>query len=224
MFELSLILLFIILSLVIFNSFSSDIKWFFSPFIYSSVSKFISVIYLSKGSIYMWEFGRTSISDFSFIYFFIGMSALGFGAYHFIFLCANYFEPQFPRIYIIAKLLALFGIICTIGIIVTPADVKSLYLLHNTFAYWVFYTDLKILALFTWFFFRIKDYFVARILLISTILIGLYIFFLEYGPQPWMDYQALKLHATAQKLAVLVLVIAVWTMTASKKLSYDKIN
>lgn len=160
----------------------------------------------------------------SFIYFFIGMSALGFGAYHFIFLCANYFEPQFPRIYIIAKLLALFGIICTIGIIVTPADVKSLYLLHNTFAYWVFYTDLKILTLFTWFFFRIKDYFVARILLISTILIGLYIFFLEYGPQPWMDYQALKLHATAQKLAVLVLVIAVWTMTASKKLSYDKIN
>lgn len=166
--------------------------------------------------------GNSNIS--SFIYFFIGMSALGFGAYHFIFLCANYFEPQFPRIYIIAKLLALFGIICTIGIIVTPADVKSLYLLHNTFAYWVFYTDLKILALFTWFFFRIKDYFVARILLISTILIGLYIFFLEYGPQPWMDYQALRLHATAQKLAVLVLVIAVWTMTASKKLSYDKIN
>ena len=166
--------------------------------------------------------GNSNIS--SFIYFFIGMSALGFGAYHFIFLCANYFEPQFPRIYIIAKLLALFGIICTIGIIVTPADVKSLYLLHNTFAYWVFYTDLKILALFTWFFFRIKDYFVARILLISTILIGLYIFFLEYGPQPWMDYQALKLHATAQKLAVLVLVIAVWSMTASKKLSYDKIN
>ena len=160
----------------------------------------------------------------SFIYFFIGMSALGFGAYHFIFLCSNYFEPQFPRIYIIAKLLALFGIICTIGIIVTPADVKSLYFLHYNFAYWVFYTDLKILALFTWFFFRIKDYFVARILLISTILIGLYIFFLEYGPQPWMDYQALKLHATAQKLAVLVLVIAVWTMTASKKLSYDKIN
>lgn len=166
--------------------------------------------------------GNSNIT--SFIYFFIGMSALGFGAYHFIFLCANYFEPQFPRIYIIAKLLALFGIICTIGIIVTPADVKSLYLLHNTFAYWVFYTDLKILALFTWFFFRIKDYFVARILLISTILIGLYIFFLEYGPQPWMDYQALRLHATAQKLAVLVLVIAVWTMTASKKLSYDKIN
>lgn len=166
--------------------------------------------------------GNSNIS--SFIYFFIGMSALGFGAYHFIFLCANYFEPQFPRIYIIAKLLALFGIICTIGIIVTPADVKSLYLLHNTFAYWVFYTDLKILALFTWFFFRIKDYFVARILLISTILIGLYIFFLEYGPQPWMDYQALRLHATAQKLAVLVLVIAVWSMTASKKLSYDKIN
>ena len=166
--------------------------------------------------------GNSNIT--SFIYFFIGMSTLGFGAYHFIFLCANYFEPQFPRIYIIAKLLALFGIICTIGIIVTPADVKSLYLLHNTFAYWVFYTDLKILALFTWFFFRIKDYFVARILLISTILIGLYIFFLEYGPQPWMDYQALRLHATAQKLAVLVLVIAVWTMTASKKLSYDKIN
>ena len=166
--------------------------------------------------------GNSNIT--SFIYFFIGMSALGFGAYHFIFLCANYFEPQFPRIYIIAKLLALFGIICTIGIIVTPADVKSLYLLHNTFAYWVFYTDLKILALFTWFFFRIKDYFVARILLISTILIGLYIFFLEYGPQPWMDYQALRLHATAQKIAVLVLVIAVWTMTASKKLSYDKIN
>ena len=166
--------------------------------------------------------GNSNIT--SFIYFFIGMSALGFGAYHFIFLCANYFEPQFPRIYIIAKLLALFGIICTIGIIVTPADVKSLYLLHNTFAYWVFYTDLKILALFTWFFFRIKDYFVARILLISTILIGLYIFFLEYGPQPWMDYQALRLHATAQKLAVLVLIIAVWTMTASKKLSYDKIN
>ena len=166
--------------------------------------------------------GNSNIT--SFIYFFIGMSALGFGAYHFIFLCANYFEPQFPRIYIIAKLLALFGIICTIGIIVTPADVKSLYLLHNTFAYWVFYTDLKILALFTWFFFRIKDYFVARILLISTILIGLYIFFLEYGPQPWMDYQALRLHAKAQKLAVLVLVIAVWTMTASKKLSYDKIN
>ncbi len=51
-----------------------------------------------------------------------------------------------------------------------------------------------------------------------------YIVFLEIGPPPCQSIEALTLHATYHKVAVLSLIVTIWIMSQGTDLLYNKIQ
>ena len=66
---------------------------------------------------------------------------------------ANYFAKDYPKISILAKCSAIFGSFSLLGVIVTPADVPSLYTLHIFFANSVFNGAFVTLGIYSYLFY-----------------------------------------------------------------------
>ena len=136
---------------------------------------------------------------------------------------ANYFSVEFPKISLLAKCSAIFGSISLLGVILTPADVPSLYALHIFFANSVFNGAFVTLGIYSYLFYSKGLKNVTYTLFLCSLIILGYIIFLEIGPEPWKSIQSLTLHATYQKVAVLSLIGTVWVMSKGTDLLDDKI-
>ena len=89
------------------------------------------------------DLGRTTShsgedNTISIILFSIGMLIQLIAVLIYLVKAANYFAKDYPKISILAKCSAIFGSFSLLGVIVTPADVPSLYALHIFFANSVF--------------------------------------------------------------------------------------
>ena len=136
---------------------------------------------------------------------------------------ANYFAKDYPKISILAKCSAIFGSFSLLGVIVTPADVPSLYALHIFFANSVFNGAFVTLGIYSYLFYSKGLKNVTYTLFLCSLVILGYIIFLEIGPAPWKSIQSLTMHATYQKVAVLSLIATVWIMSKGTDLLDDKI-
>ena len=175
------------------------------------------------------DLGRTTShsgddNTISLSFFIIGMLIQVFGAFYFLYNAADYFKSDKPKVTILAKISAAIGSISLLGVILTPADVPSLYFLHILFANSVFNCSFVTLSIYGYLFYSkgLKNV-TYSLLLCSMIVLG-YIVFLEIGPPPWKSIEALTLHATYQKVAVLGLIGTIWIMSKGTDLLYNKIQ
>ena len=191
--------------------------------------------YVNKTTPY-YNFFRNFISDLgrttshsgddniiSIILFSIGMIIQLVAVLIYLFQAANYFSSDYPKVSILAKCSAIFGSISLLGVILTPADVPSLYGLHIFFANSVFNGAFVTLGIYAYLFYSKGLKNVTYTLFLCSIIILGYIIFLEIGPEPWRSIESLTMHATYQKIAVLSLIGTVWVMSKGTDLLDDKI-
>ena len=147
-----------------------------------------------------------------------------FGAFYFLYNAADYFKSDKPKVTILAKISAAIGSISLLGVILTPADVPSLYFLHILFANSVFNCSFVTLSIYGYLFYAKGLKNVTYSLLLCSIVVLGYIVFLEIGPPPWKSIEALTLHATYQKVAVLSLLGTIWIMSKGTDLLNNEIE
>ena len=174
------------------------------------------------------DLGRTTShsgedNTISIIFFSIGMLIQLIAVLIYLVKAANYFAKDYPKISILAKCSAIFGSFSLLGVIVTPADVPSLYALHIFFANSVFNGAFVTLGIYSYLFYSKGLKNVTYTLFLCSLVILGYIVFLEIGPAPWKSIQSLTMHATYQKVAVLSLIATVWIMSKGTDLLDDKI-
>ena len=174
------------------------------------------------------DLGRTTShsgedNTISIILFSIGMLIQLIAVLIYLVKAANYFAKDYPKISILAKCSAIFGSFSLLGVIVTPADVPSLYALHIFFANSVFNGAFVTLGIYSYLFYSKGLKNVTYTLFLCSLVILGYIVFLEIGPAPWKSIQSLTMHATYQKIAVLSLIATVWIMSKGTDLLNDKI-
>ena len=174
------------------------------------------------------DLGRTTShsgedNTISIILFSIGMLIQLIAVLIYLVKAANYFAKDYPKISILAKCSAIFGSFSLLGVIVTPADVPSLYTLHIFFANSVFNGAFVTLGIYSYLFYSKGLKNVTYTLFLCSLVILGYIVFLEIGPAPWKSIQSLTMHATYQKVAVLSLIATVWIMSKGTDLLDDKI-
>ena len=174
------------------------------------------------------DLGRTTShsgedNTISIILFSIGMLIQLIAVLIYLVNAANYFAKDYPKISILAKCSAIFGSFSLLGVIVTPADVPSLYALHIFFANSVFNGAFVTLGIYSYLFYSKGLKNVTYTLFLCSLVILGYIVFLEIGPAPWKSIQSLTMHATYQKVAVLSLIATVWIMSKGTDLLDDKI-
>ena len=174
------------------------------------------------------DLGRTTShsgedNTISIILFSIGMLIQLIAVLIYLVKAANYFAKDYPKISILAKCSAIFGSFSLLGVIVTPADVPSLYALHIFFANSVFNGAFVTLGIYSYLFYSKGLKNVTYTLFLCSLVILGYIVFLEIGPAPWKSIQSLTMHATYQKVAVLSLIATVWIMSKGTDLLDDKI-
>ena len=174
------------------------------------------------------DLGRTTShygedNTISIILFSIGMLIQLIAVLIYLVKAANYFAKDYPKISILAKCSAIFGSFSLLGVIVTPADVPSLYSLHIFFANSVFNGAFVTLGIYSYLFYSKGLKNVTYTLFLCSLVILGYIVFLEIGPAPWKSIQSLTMHATYQKVAVLSLIATVWIMSKGTDLLDDKI-
>ena len=174
------------------------------------------------------DLGRTTShsgedNTISIILFSIGMLIQLIAVLIYLVKAANYFAKDYPKISILAKCSAIFGSFSLLGVIVTPADVPSLYALHIFFANSVFNGAFVTLGIYSYLFYSKGLKNVTYTLFLCSLVILGYIIFLEIGPAPWKSIQSLTMHATYQKVAVLSLIATVWIMSKGTDLLDDKI-
>ena len=174
------------------------------------------------------DLGRTTShsgedNTISIILFSIGMLIQLIADLIYLVKAANYFAKDYPKISILAKCSAIFGSFSLLGVIVTPADVPSLYALHIFFANSVFNGAFVTLGIYSYLFYSKGLKNVTYTLFLCSLVILGYIVFLEIGPAPWKSIQSLTMHATYQKVAVLSLIATVWIMSKGTDLLDDKI-
>ena len=174
------------------------------------------------------DLGRTTShsgedNTISIILFSIGMLIQLIAVLIYLVKAANYFADDYPKISILAKCSAIFGSFSLFGVIVTPADVPSLYALHIFFANSVFNGAFVTLGIYSYLFYSKGLKNVTYTLFLCSLVILGYIVFLEIGPAPWKSIQSLTMHATYQKVAVLSLIATVWIMSKGTDLLDDKI-
>ena len=174
------------------------------------------------------DLGRTTShsgedNTISIILFSIGMLIQLIAVLIYLVKAANYFAKDYPKISILAKCSAIFGSFSLLGVIVTPADVPSLYALHIFFANSVFNGAFVTLGIYSYLFYSKGLKNVTYTLFLCSLVILGYIVFLEIGPAPWKSIQSLTMHATYQKVAVLSLIATVWIMSKGTDLLNDKI-
>ena len=175
------------------------------------------------------DLGRTTShsgddNTISLSFFIIGMLIQVFGAFYFLYNAADYFKSDKPKVTILAKISAAIGSISLLGVILTPADVPSLYFLHILFANSVFNCSFVTLSIYGYLFYTKGLKNVTYSLLLCSIIVLGYIVFLEIGPPPWKSIEALTLHATYQKVAVLSLIGTIWIMSRGTDLLYNEIQ
>ena len=174
------------------------------------------------------DLGRTTShsgddNTISIVLFSIGMMVQLIAVLIYLVKAANYFSNEFPKICLLAKCSAIFGSISLLGVILTPADVPSLYALHIFFANSVFNGAFVTLGIYSYLFYSKGLKNVTYTLFLCSLIILGYIIFLEIGPEPWKSIQSLTFHATYQKVAVLSLIGTVWVMSKGTDLLDDKI-
>ncbi len=174
------------------------------------------------------DLGRTTShsgddNTISIVLFSIGMMVQLIAVLIYLVKAANYFSREFPKISLLAKCSAIFGSISLLGVILTPADVPSLYALHIFFANSVFNGAFVTLGIYSYLFYSKGLKNVTYTLFLCSLIILGYIIFLEIGPEPWKSIQSLTFHATYQKVAVLSLIGTVWVMSKGTDLLDDKI-
>ena len=174
------------------------------------------------------DLGRTTShsgedNTISIILFSIGMLIQLIAVLIYLVKAANYFAKDYPKISILAKCSAIFGSFSLLGVIVTPADVPSLYALHIFFANSVFNGAFVTLGIYSYLFYSKGLKNVTYTLFLCSLVILGYIVFLEIGPAPWKSIQSLTMHATYQKVAVLSLIATVWIMSKGTDLLDNKI-
>ena len=174
------------------------------------------------------DLGRTTShsgedNTISIILFSIGMLIQLIAVLIYLVKAANYFAKDYPKISILAKCSAIFGSFSLLGVIVTPADLPSLYALHIFFANSVFNGAFVTLGIYSYLFYSKGLKNVTYTLFLCSLVILGYIVFLEIGPAPWKSIQSLTMHATYQKVAVLSLIATVWIMSKGTDLLNDKI-
>ena len=174
------------------------------------------------------DLGRTTShsgedNTISIILFSIGMLIQLIAVLIYLVKAANYFAKDYPKISILAKCSAIFGSFSLLGVIVTPADVPTLYTLHIFFANSVFNGAFVTLGIYSYLFYSKGLKNVTYTLFLCSLVILGYIVFLEIGPAPWKSIQSLTMHATYQKVAVLSLIATVWIMSKGTDLLDDKI-
>ena len=174
------------------------------------------------------DLGRTTShsgddNSISIILFSIGMFVQLVAVLIYLVKAADFFTSEYPKISLLAKLSAVFGSISLLGVVLTPADVPSLYTLHIFFANSVFNGALVTLGIYSHLFYSKGLKNVTYALFICSIVILGYIIFLEVGPAPWKSIESLTIHATYQKIAVLSLVGTVWFMSKGTDLLDDKV-
>ena len=154
----------------------------------------------------------------------ISFIALLIALFRFLFLAADIFKKDFHNLVSLTKISAIWGCSCIFGVMVTPADVPSLYGLHVLFANSIFYSSVVTLTCYAYLFSKkdMKSYTIA-LLLCTVAAIG-YIIIIEYGPAPWMSMNALILQVSSQKIITLSLVSTVFYMTKGIDLLNDKIQ
>ena len=175
------------------------------------------------------DLGRTAShsgddNTISLSFFIIGMLIQVFGAFYFLYNAADYFKNDKPKVTILAKISAAIGSISLLGVILTPADVPSLYLLHILFANSVFNCSFVTLSIYGYLFYTKGLKNVTYSLLLCSIVVLGYIVFLEIGPPPWKSIETLTLHATYQKVAVLSLLGTIWIMSRGTDLLNNEIE
>ena len=104
------------------------------------------------------DLGRTTShsgedNTISIILFSIGMLIQLIAVLIYLVKAANYFAKDYPKISILAKCSAIFGSFSLLGVIVTPADVPSLYALHIFFANSVFNGAFVTLGIYSYLFY-----------------------------------------------------------------------
>ena len=174
------------------------------------------------------DLGRTTShsgadNTISIILFSIGMLTQIIASFFYLFNAADYFSEDKPRISLIAKISAACGSISLLGVIFTPADVGYLYKLHIFFANSVFNCALLTLGIYAYLFYSKGLKNVTYALFICSFIVFGYIVFLEVGPAPWKSIDALTMHATYQKVAVLSLVGTIWIMSKGTDLLNNKV-
>ena len=174
------------------------------------------------------DLGRTTShsgadNTISIILFSIGMLTQIIASFFYLFNAADYFSEDKPRISLIAKISAACGSISLLGVIFTPADVGYLYNLHIFFANSVFNCALVTLGIYAYLFYSKGLKNVTYTLFVCSFIVFGYIVFLEIGPPPWKSIEALTMHATYQKIAVLSLVGTIWIMSKGTDLLNDKV-
>tara|TARA_B100000579_G_C22563398_1_gene725473 strand:+ start:33 stop:782 length:750 start_codon:yes stop_codon:yes gene_type:complete len=174
------------------------------------------------------DLGRTTShsgddNTISIVLFSIGMLTQIFASFYYLYNAAEFFSKDKPRISIIAKISAAFGSISLLGVVFTPADVPSLYGLHIFFANSVFNCALLTLGIYAYLFYSKGLKNVTYALFICSFIVFGYIVFLEVGPAPWKSIDALTMHATYQKVAVLSLIGTIWIMSKGTDLLDYKI-
>ena len=175
------------------------------------------------------DLGRTTShsgedNTISIILFSIGMLIQLIAVLIYLVKAANYFAKDYPKISILAKCSDIFGSFSLLGVIVTPADVPTLYTLHIFFANSVFNGAFVTLGIYSYLFYSKGLKNVTYTLFLCSLVILGYIIFLEIGPAPWKSIQSLTMHATYQKVAVLSLIATVWIMSKGTDLLDDKIQ
>ena len=191
--------------------------------------------YINKGTNYynfftnfISDLGRTTShsgddNTISIFLFTIGMLIQVFGAFYYLYNAADYFKMDKPKVTIFAKISAAIGSISLLGVILTPADVPSLYFLHILFANSVFNCAFITLSIYGYLFYSKGLKNVTYALFICSLIVLGYIVFLEIGPPPWKSIETLTMHATYQKIAVLSLIGTIWVMSKGTDLLDDKI-
>ena len=135
----------------------------------------------------------------------------------------EFFSKDKPKTSIVAKISAACGSISLLGVVFTPADVPSLYSLHIFFANSVFNCALLTLGIYAYLFYSQGLKNVTYALFVCLFIVFGYIVFLEIGPPPWKSIEALTMHATYQKIAVLSLVGTIWIMSKGTDILNDKV-
>ena len=174
------------------------------------------------------DLGRTTShsrddNTISLVLFTIGMLIQVFGAFYYLYNAADYFKTDKPKMTIFAKISAAIGSISLLGVILTPADVPSLYFLHIFFANSVFNCAFITLSIYGYLFYSKGLKNVTYTLLICSLIVLGYIVFLEIGPPPWKSIETLTIHATYQKVAVLSLLGTIWIMSRGTDLLNNEI-
>ena len=143
----------------------------------------------------------------------VSFIALLFAVFRFLFLAADVFKKDFYNLALLTKISAIWGCSCIFGVIVTPADIPSLYGLHVFFADSIFYSSAITLAFYAYFFLKKDMNSYGFALIACTITAICYIGIIEYGPEPWMSMNALMLQVSSQKIITLSLVSTIFYMT-----------